>query len=86
MNGSYAPLSRPLFIYVSTKAMERPEVKGFVDYYLQNANTKVADVGYVALPDTLYTTIQKRFADGTTGSVYGGKIEGGTLESLYGAK
>lgn len=85
-NGTYAPLSRPLFIYVSTKALARPEVKEFVNFYLANAKTKMADVGYVALPDVVYSAVQKRLTDMKTGSVYGGEIEGASLEQLYGAK
>ena len=51
---SYAPLSRPIFIYpdVNTGA-ERPELKAFVDFYLDNAQALSAEVGYVALPDDL---------------------------------
>jgi phosphate transport system substrate-binding protein len=50
----YAPLSRPLFIYPDVgKAKERPELKAFVDFYLDNSQTLSAEVGYVALPDDL---------------------------------
>ncbi len=53
-DNSYAPLSRPLFIYPDTgKAKERPELKAFVDYYLENTNALSAEVGYVAMPDDL---------------------------------
>jgi phosphate transport system substrate-binding protein len=53
-DNSYAPLSRPLFIYPDTnKAKTRPELKAFVDYYLDNTNALSAEVGYVALPDAL---------------------------------
>lgn len=53
-DGSYKPLSRPLFIYPDIKkAKARPELKGFVDFYLANTNTLSAEVGYVALPDDL---------------------------------
>jgi phosphate transport system substrate-binding protein len=53
-DNSYAPLSRPLFIYPDIgKAAERPELKAFVDFYLENTNTLSAEVGYVALPDDL---------------------------------
>ncbi len=53
-DNSYAPLSRPLFIYPDVgKAKERPELKAFVDYYLANTNTLSAEVGYVALPDDI---------------------------------
>jgi len=51
---SYAPLSRPLFIYPDVgKAKERPELKAFVDFYLDNSQALSAEVGYVALPDDL---------------------------------
>lgn len=54
-DGSYAPLSRPLFIYVNKEALNRAEVKEFVTFYLENAKDLVPDVGYVALPDEEYT-------------------------------
>lgn len=46
-DGSYSPLSRPLFIYVNTKSLERPEVATFVDYYMDNGYELTAEVGYV---------------------------------------
>jgi phosphate transport system substrate-binding protein len=52
--GSYTPLSRPLFIYVSQQALARPEVKAFVDFYLTHAAELVPQVGYVALDSTQY--------------------------------
>jgi phosphate transport system substrate-binding protein len=51
-DGSYSPLSRPLFIYPDVaKAAERPELKAFVDFYLENTSALSAEVGYIALPD-----------------------------------
>jgi len=50
-DGSYAPLSRPLFIYVAKEAAAKEQVAAFVDYFLANANELVGDVGFVALPD-----------------------------------
>ena len=53
IDGSYAPLSRPLFIYVNKKSVEtKPEVKKFVDFYLANAKELTTEVKYVPLPDT----------------------------------
>ena len=50
-DGTYQPLSRPIFIYVSKKSLDsKPEVKEFVDFYLKNAAKLVKDVKYVALP------------------------------------
>jgi phosphate transport system substrate-binding protein len=54
-NGTYAPLSRPVFIYVSGTAVKRPEVQSFVKFYLENADQLVPDVGYIALPKEQYT-------------------------------
>ncbi|KUO76898.1 MAG: phosphate ABC transporter substrate-binding protein [Clostridia bacterium BRH_c25] len=54
-SGEYAPLSRPLFLYVTKTAMERPEVKEFVKFYLTKAKEIVPQVGYVALPDEVYS-------------------------------
>ena len=53
-DGSYSPLSRPLFIYVNTASLERPEVKALVTFYLENAPELAAEVGYVALPQADY--------------------------------
>ena len=53
-DGSYAPLSRPMFIYVKKASLERPEVKAFIEFYLENAPALAAEVGYVALPQADY--------------------------------
>jgi phosphate transport system substrate-binding protein len=50
-DGSYAPLSRPLFMYVARDAAEREEVAAFVDFALQEGSELVDDVGYIGLPD-----------------------------------
>jgi phosphate transport system substrate-binding protein len=50
-DGSYAPLSRPLFIYPSNSALKKPEVKAFVDYYLENVNDIAEAVGFVPLTE-----------------------------------
>lgn len=54
-DGTYRPLSRPLFIYVNAKALkERPEVREFVEFYLNNATKLVREVGYIPAADTVY--------------------------------
>ena len=55
-NGTYSPLSRPLFIYVSKQSMERPEVKAFVEFYLDNAADLAQEVGYIKLGDDEYAS------------------------------
>ncbi|UKO98596.1 PstS family phosphate ABC transporter substrate-binding protein [Nostoc sp. UHCC 0870] len=76
-NGTYNPLSRPVFIYVSSKAMDKPEVKQFVQYYLSNGARFSKEVGYVALPASAYTTAQSHFNKKRFGTVFGGKEQVG---------
>ena len=88
-DGSYAPLSRPLLIYVRTEAADRAEVKDFIRYYLNSANRQlVRDVGYVELPDRIYSLTLKRFEDGVTGSVFGGEGSevGVSIEDILGGR
>jgi phosphate transport system substrate-binding protein len=82
-SGKYAPLSRPLFIYVNATAAAKPHVKEFVDFYLKNAATLSEEKGYVALPAAAYTTAIKHFVNKRTGSVFGGKEAVGlTIQEL----
>lgn len=86
-DGSYNPLARPIFIYISKKAMERDEVKNFVNFYLDNAPEIVKDVGYVPLPEAAYKALKERVAAGKTGTVFAGKEQiGMTIEELVGAE
>ena len=55
-NGTYAPLSRPLFIYVSEQSLERPEVEEFVNFYIDNAAELAQEVGYIRLSDQEYAS------------------------------
>ena len=53
-DGTYAPLSRPLYIYVNNKDLGRAEVFDFVTFYLTNAKQVVDEVGYVNVADEVY--------------------------------
>lgn len=53
-SGEYAPLSRPIFIYVSSAAVKKPEVVEFVSFYLNSAASLVTDIGYIPLPAEEY--------------------------------
>jgi phosphate transport system substrate-binding protein len=55
-SGEYTPLSRPLFIYVAKEAAGRPEVRSFVDFFLETANALVPEVGYIPVPDDVLQT------------------------------
>lgn len=82
-NGSYAPLSRPIFVYVKVKSLDKPEVREFVDFYMKNAAKLVKEVKYVPLPANAYTGNVKHVKDLKKGSVFGGKNEiGVTIEEL----
>ena len=76
-DGTYQPLSRPIFIYVSKKALAKPEVKEFVEFYLKNAPALVKEVKYVALPAKAYTLGLEHLQKGKIGTVFGGKAEVG---------
>ena len=69
-NGSYAPFSRPLFIYVNAQSFQRPEVRRFVAYYLQKAPELAETTGYVALPKSVYAEAMNRCRTGATGTHY----------------
>ncbi len=77
-DGTYVPLSRPLFIYVNaTAAAFKPEVKAFVNFYLENAPKLVAEVKYVPLPDEDYAAVKEHFKAMKPGTGFGGKNEVG---------
>ena len=83
-DGTYQPLSRPLFIYVSRKSAERPEVQKFVDSFFTAGKALVSEVGYVPLTDPIYQLAQKHFAERKVGTAFGqgGSQVGLTLEEL----
>ena len=60
-NGTYSPLSRPLFIYVNSTSVKQPEVVEFVNFYIDNAGDLSKDVGYIPLPDEMYTQQKESF-------------------------
>jgi len=61
-NKSYAPLSRPLFIYINSKAAKRPETVKFIDFYLQSASELTKAVGYVPLTEEEYRSEKEKFS------------------------
>jgi phosphate transport system substrate-binding protein len=69
-NGTYRPLSRPLFIYVRQASAARPEIKAFIESYLDQGLALVREVGYVQLADREQQLVTQRFASGRTGSMY----------------
>lgn len=73
LKGSYQPLARPIFIYVSKKSADRPEIQKFIEFYMKQGGELSKEVGYIALPDRAYGLAHKRFQKRMTGSIFGGK-------------
>jgi phosphate transport system substrate-binding protein len=81
--GTYAPLSRPIFIYVNAKSLGKPEVKEFVEFYMKNGAKLTREVKYVPLPESAYKTALEHVQKGKKGTVFGGVAEVGvTIEEL----
>ncbi len=82
-NGTYAPLSRPIFIYVKAKSLEKPEVREFVEFYMKSADKLVREVKYVPLPKSIYEGNIKHAKEKKVGTVFGGHNEIGiTVEEI----
>jgi phosphate transport system substrate-binding protein len=79
--GEYQPLSRPIFIYVNAKEAERPEVKEFVDFYLNESAELVKEVKYVPLTAADYKHAHENFEKRRTGTAFGGVAEVGVTIS-----
>jgi phosphate transport system substrate-binding protein len=83
INGSYDPLSRPLFIYVKESSASRPEIREFVQFMMTQGADLVAEVGYVPLPKSAYDLAWKHFNDKKLGTVFGGHPQVGiTIDQL----
>jgi phosphate transport system substrate-binding protein len=81
-SGKYAPLSRPLFVYVNKKSLDRPEVKAFVGFYLEQDEKLVKDVGYVTLPSDALPKVKERFKAAKTGSTFSGEHAGKSISEI----
>ena len=80
-DGSYTPLARPLYIYVSAASLERPEAQEFVRFYLANASALAGDVGYVGLPGPEALEVQQELEGAVTGDVPPDSQVSGTPEA-----
>jgi phosphate transport system substrate-binding protein len=83
IDGTYQPLSRPIFVYLNMKSLDKPEVKEFVDFYMKNAETLVKEVKYVPLPSKAYVYNTDQVAKRVAGTKFGGENKVGlTIEEL----
>jgi phosphate transport system substrate-binding protein len=81
-NGTYTPLSRPIFIYPRVQSLDRPEVRRFIDFYLEAGPALVREVGYVPLTDAEYGMVRKRFGNRKTGTMFTADTHGTLAERL----
>ena len=77
VDGSYYPLSRPLFIYVNSKSLDNPNVVTFAKFYVKKAKEIATAVNYTALPDSAYAVATKRVENKSFGTAFGGHSEAG---------
>jgi phosphate transport system substrate-binding protein len=83
VDGSYTPLSRPLFIYVRDTSAARQDVREFIQFHLTQGSELVTEVGYVPLPPQAYKVALGHFNSKKLGTVFGGVPEVGvTIENL----
>ena len=82
-DGTYQPLSRPIFIYVNVKAAERPKVKEFIAFYMKNASSLVKGAQYFPLPLRAYAANMEFLKTKRVGTVFDGFVPGGlTIDDL----
>ncbi len=81
MAGEYEPLARPIFIYVSARSMDKPEVREFVEFYLKQGGKLAKEVKYVPLADADYKHAMDNFSKKKTGTAFGGEAEVGVKVS-----
>lgn len=83
-DGTYQPLSRPLFIYVNMSATDNAKVNDFINYYIDESKELILEVGYIPLPGSTLALVKKRFNERVVGSIFagGGAMPGVILEEL----
>lgn len=83
LDGSYQPLSRPVFIYVNEASLKRAEVREFVEFFMKQGANLAREVKYVPLPAKVYEMNLEHVAKGKLGTVFNGSAEVGiTIEEL----
>jgi len=81
--GTYQPLARPLFVYVSVASLGRAEVKELVAFYVSNAARLAKEVGFIPLAVSTSAAVQRRFTAGKTGTLFAdGSAVGAKLDEV----
>ena len=83
-DGTYSPLSRPLFIYVSKEAWAQQNVKDFISYYVSYERASLLkELGFVPFPEQVHGLVLDRFQRGLTGTIFGGESpQSGTVQEI----
>ncbi|HVR83925.1 MAG TPA: PstS family phosphate ABC transporter substrate-binding protein, partial [Planctomycetota bacterium] len=82
LDGSYSPLSRPLFLYVNARSLRRPEVGAFVSYFLRESHRAAQAVGYIPLPEDIRRLSVERYVRNVEGSMRQAGQQPGTLRAM----
>jgi len=84
-NGEYAPLSRPLFLYVNKASYDsKPEVKEFIKFALSaKGDADVRESRYVVLPAELHAAIGRHVQEERAGTLFARVAPGTKLTDLY---
>lgn len=77
IQGQYAPLARPLLIYVSEKSLNRPEVQKFTEFYIQNSAALTKEIHGIPLPDATYVSVLTQLKEKKWGTVFKGHSQVG---------
>ncbi|MGQ9896075.1 MAG: PstS family phosphate ABC transporter substrate-binding protein [Acidobacteriota bacterium] len=75
LSGEYAPLARPLFVYVNARSYERPEVADFVHFWLEQGAALANEVHCVPLPMDAYAAVRQHLAKRRVGSVFNNRSD-----------
>ena len=74
-SGGYHPFARPLFIYVNTQSLQRPEVANFLQFYVDNAAALCNNAGYIPFDMPIYAKVRQRLDHKEIGTAFGGKLK-----------
>jgi phosphate transport system substrate-binding protein len=81
-DGTYTPLSRPLFWYVNVKSLEKPQVAALINFLLTQSTDIIKSTGYITLPAEAYAAAQVRVKEKKTGTVFHGAQPGMKIEDI----
>lgn len=83
LDGTYYPLSRPIFIYISEASTRKPEVRKLAEFYFSQAGKLAEEVGFIPLAPKAYETMSRNMAEGKVGTIFGGHPDVGvTVEEM----